>query len=174
MVGEIKMGEMFQLKKSTKSLCTLFDTLGSVKNERQLLNLIYFAQEEGIMDDIYSDFNFSDLGPFSSQIDLDLELLKMDDFLYETEDPKNTIYLTSRGKSQCIFLNETAQVDSKLNILKNMDVEELIDINRFKYLQKKFGLKVGEYDKLREYYKLNDERIERLNKNLNDLKILSI
>ena len=163
------MGEEIELRNSARELCDVFGLLHDVKNERQLLNIVFLAQRQKIMDEIYSDFRFSDLGPFSPNIDFDLELLKLVDILEESDDPKNTIYLTSLGKEKCVLKNGKIHDPKHLQNIKKMDIEDLIDINRYIYLRERFDLNNDDFGKMKDFFKCDDKQIERLKINVKEL-----
>lgn len=167
------MEKAIELKQSARELCDVFGILHDIRNERQLLNIIYFAQRQSIMDEIYSDFKFSDLGPFSPRIDFDLELLKIKDILNETDDSQNTIYLTQKGKKEC---KQTISKISKPDLfksLKGLDVGELLTINRYFFLKDKYNLKEEDYSKLKEIFNIKEKEIIKLKMNIQQIKSIS-
>jgi hypothetical protein len=168
-----KMEDEIQLRNSAKDLCNIFGLLHDVKNERHLLNLVYFAQRQSIIDEIYSDFKFSDLGPFSPSIDFDLELLKINDILNETDDSQNTIFLTQKGKKECKQTIKKINKPDLYKTLKGLDVNELLAINRYLFLKEKYNLKEEDYSKLKEIFNIKEDDIIKLKTNIKQIKSIS-
>jgi len=170
---DINMGAEIEIKKSAEELCNVFGILEDVKNERHLLNILYLAQSYEMMGEIYSDFIFSDIGPFSPQIDFDIELLKMIEVLEETEDPHNTIYLTEKGKKKCKLSMDKTYKPESIKSLKKINVNELVDLNRYIHLKQKYHLKETEFNDLKEVYGYKDEEIEKIKINIQLIKEIS-
>ncbi|MCJ7572206.1 MAG: hypothetical protein MUO82_10100 [Candidatus Thermoplasmatota archaeon] len=167
------MVEEIELRTSAKELCDVFGLLQDVKNERQLLNIVFFAQNQKMIDKIYSDFKFSDLGPFSPRIDFDLELLKINDILNDTDDPQNTIFLTQKGKRECKQTINKIDKPDLFKKLKGLDVDELLTINRYLFLKDKYDLKEEDYSKLKEIFNIKEEDIIKLKTNIQQIKSIS-
>lgn len=168
---DIDMVEEIEITGSAKGLCDIFDILGDLKNERQLLNVVYLAQNQKMIDEIYSDFRLSDLGPFSPRVDFDLEILKMADFLEESGDLHNTIYLTLKGKSFCASPSKKVHKADLIKLLKSIEIEELVDLNRYIYLKEKKEIKKEDYEKLKTFFNFNDKQIEKVKSNIKQIGI---
>ena len=165
-----KMGEEIQMIGTAKDLCDFFGLLNDVKNERQLLNIIYLAQKRDLINEIYNDFIVSDLGPFSERIFFDLELLKDKGVIIETGVPGNTIFLTDKGKQYCSFDKQVPNTDF-IKSLKKLNISELVDINKYLYLVESGVIKKGEFQKLNYYLTLKEERFNVLKSNIKKLFI---
>ncbi|UCG94976.1 MAG: hypothetical protein JSV92_02905 [archaeon] len=163
-----------KLRESAQKLCNLFGVIGKVERNRKLLNLVYISQHSDYrVMNIYNDFKFSDLGPFSSDLDMDVNVLdKYKGYLYIGKDlegydlPEISITKIGMENAERPEKHPIWKFTDFLN--KNMITEDLQDISRFLYTKDKYGPEKV-YDMLDQNFIMKKRDIKRVKFNVRRL-----